>query len=355
MKNRIFFVTASVTGGGAENMLLNIINSLSTEENELSLVNLCKGDRPTKLKKDVRYLCYNKVTTKGGFIRLMKDINKDKPNFLFTTSSTVGYLLILLKKILRARFKVYIRVAVPPSESVLKDIKSSILKEINKICYKKADLIIAQTEYMKLDLEKNFNLKKNKIKVIRNIVDNKSINERSSFFVPKELKSKNYNIISVGALYSVKGFDLLIHSLANICNSLPNIRLYILGEERYEIGYKKKLQKMINDYKLEGQIFLLGQKENPYPYFANADLSVMCSKHEGYPNVVLEALSLQTPVVVTDVVDFSEIINEDNGVIVERNNIESLTKGILKAFRTLNKPIKKVEIENFDYNQLFKK
>lgn len=351
---KIMFVTASVSHGGAEKMLINIVNNVS-RSNDVLLVNVCYGSRPFDLNNNVDYKCYNKKTSKAGFVNLFIDIRKFEPDYLFTTSNTIGYLLIFLKYVFLCSFKVYIRIAVPPSESVLHDLKSDMLRLINRLVYDKADLLISQTNFMKDDLINYYSLNGNNILVIRNIVNVENVNKFSLMSCATEFEKGCYNILSVGALYSVKGFDLLIESISILIKENPNIRLYIIGEERYEDGYRNKLEKLISDKRLNSIVKLLGYKENPYPYFRDADLFVMSSRHEGYPNVVLEALCLKTPVVTTDVVDFSDVINSCNGIIVSRGHARSLAEGIEKAIVTLKKPINNFNISNFDYNKLFLK
>lgn len=97
----------------------------------------------------------------------------------------------------------------------------------------------------------------------------------------------------------------------------------------------------------------MGYKSNPYPYLKNADLFVMSSRKEGFPNVVLEALYLKTPVVASNCVDFSRVIESGvNGYIVEKGNVLSLREGINRALSTTF-DLDRLPIRNFDYNTLF--
>ena len=74
---------------------------------------------------------------------------------------------------------------------------------------------------------------------------------------------------------------------------------------------------------------------------------------EGFPNVVLEALTLDVPVVATNCVDFNTIICEGiNGYVVEKNSIESLQSGIKRALTT-SFDMSAICINNFNYNTLF--
>lgn len=351
-KIRVLFVTATTIGGGAERMLFNIIRSLDNNHSKRLFVT---SDElvPEVYNNRVETVNADKKHAIAAFPKLLSEIKNYKPKHIFTTSSNIGYLLVIAKKLLRVNFKVYIRCAVTPSEIYQTNLKSRLLRKINNWAYKNADLIIAQTDFMRNDLMSAYNLKTGKVRTIRNIVDINFITEQSNKNQHLELEPNNYNIVAVGALYSVKGFDILIDAVTPIILENRKVYLYIIGEERYEAGYKDYLQKKIDEAGLSSNILLLGHKANPYPYFKGANLFVMSSRKEGFPNVVLEALALHTPVVVTDVVDWTGIIDEGiNGYIAEKNNIESLSTAIKRG--VYDKPIiSDYRLQNFDYNGLF--
>lgn len=351
-KIKVLFVTASTKGGGAERMLFNIIRSLDANH-KVRLFVTSDEDIPKVYRNDeIQCINANKQHAMIAFPKLIKEIKHYKPHHVFTTSSNIGYMIILAKKILRANFKIYIRCAVTPSEIYQSDIRTVGLNYVNRFVYNSADLIIAQTDFMRDDLIDKYHIKPNKVKTIRNIVDRGFIKSQSLQNQTNELKTDDYNIVACGALYSVKGFDLLINALSDLLKK-TNRHLYILGEERYEPGYRNFLQSEIDKLGLSKHIHLLGQKVNPYPYFKKANLFVMSSRKEGYPNVVLEALTLGVPVVVTDVVDWTGVIKEgENGYIAKKNNVDSIKMALVKAFNTEFK-LENETLENYNYNELF--
>lgn len=350
---KVLFVTASTTGGGAERMLFNIINSLD-DDYRVCLVITSKDKIPdnTAVKANVYNL--NKDNARNAFRGIMVFIRQFQPDYIFTTSSNVGYMLILAKLFLKGNFKVVIRCAVSPSEIVETTfMKDLLLGYAIKITYNWCDLLIAQTVFMKQDLIRKYGVKTQKIRVIRNIVDRQFVFQESVAFHPKELIMDNFNIVTSGALYSIKGFDLLIEAIAPIIHSNPYIHLWILGQERYEIGYRDFLQQLIDKYEISDNVILLGHKSNPYPYYRNANLFIMSSRKEGFPNVVLESLFLETPVVATDCVDFSGVIyNGVNGYVVTKGNVMALSKGIKDALET-KFDMNENGMMNFDYREIF--
>lgn len=349
-KIRVLFVTASTTGGGAERMLFNIIRSMDGSH-EVRLFITSDAMVPEAYKNDVLSVNARKRHAMSAFASLLRYIKSYRPKHIFTTSSNIGYMLIIIKQLLRADYKVYIRCAVTPSEIYHDDLKSRILAKVNRMTYNGAELVISQTEFMRHDLIKAYNISPEKVKAIRNIVDVDFVRSQAELSSGLEFNLDNFNIVAAGALYSVKGFDILIEAISPLIKDSDR-HLFILGEERYESGYRNFLRGLIQKYGVERNIHLIGHKSNPYPYFKAADLFVMSSRKEGYPNVVLEALALKTPVVVSDCVDWSDVIKEGvNGFVAEKNNVNSLRCALDKAIS--NKFGKIEKIENYNYNVLF--
>ena len=118
---------------------------------------------------------------------------------------------------------------------------------------------------------------------------------------------------------------------------LQKVRLYIFG-----VGIlKDELEKTIQDLKLENYVFLMGFESNIYKYLKGADLFVFASNHEGFPNVILEAMACELPIVSTNCpsgpneifkvntdYDFSDNVVTDYGILVPRNNIKKMVEAI---------------------------
>jgi glycosyltransferase involved in cell wall biosynthesis len=353
-KIKVMFVATSISGGGAEQVFFNILNSLSLEKYDIFLAITSIADKTTlEIDSAVKVSIYNKENARNSIFKIYKEIQKFQPDYIFTSDLVIAYIFPLLRLFSAIRFKIIIRIAVPPSEYPLNDVKTKIVQLLSKFTYRNADLIIAQTQFMKKDVQSYYLIPENKIVVIRNLLNESLLIKKGNESPDIQFNPEYFNLVASGALYSVKGFDLLIDAIKSIRNNIPNIRLYILGDERYETGYKTSLQKLIQKYELEHTVFLLGHKINPFPYYKAADLFVLSSKKEGFPNVVLEALFLGTPVVATDCVDFSDlIVNGENGFIVKKDSSESLVEGILNAYRFLRKRIN-VRLPKFNYEEIF--
>ena len=131
-----------------------------------------------------------------------------------------------------------------------------------------------------------------------------------------ELDTKRFNIVAIGRLVSVKGYENLLKSIAILVKQkhFHHIQLRIIGTgELFEL-----LSKLINELGLQNNIELCGFVENPYPVILNSDLFVMTSFSEGLPTALCEAMILGKPVMVTNVSGCSEVVGDGKyGAICE--------------------------------------
>ncbi|MDF1881211.1 glycosyltransferase, partial [Sulfurimonas sp. MAG313] len=203
--------------------------------------------------------------------------------------------------------------------------------------YPKADLIIPNAIGTEQDLINAFNIDKNKIQVIHNLLDIKKIFELQK--EPVEMDESIFTFVTVGRFFDQKNHLLLIKTMKDI-----NAKLIIIGDG----VLRDELENTIVEYKLENKVFLLGQQANPYKYLSKADCFVLSSDYEGFPNVLLEALACKLPIISTDCqsgpreilapgsdVNFQlkdDIEIGEYGILTAVGNSESLLKAMKRIF-----------------------
>lgn len=175
-----------------------------------------------------------------------------------------------------------------------------------------ADQLISQAPY----------LNKKNIKVIANPLDFTSAKKRADLIVSP---IAGHYICAAGRLISIKGFDILIRAFAQLSESHTEVKLIILGSGPQH----HLLTQLIADLKLEKNVMLVGHMENPYPYFKSAQMCVVPSILEGFPNVLLQMMAVNNLIISTlcagGIADIPDIVK------VEPGDIKSLHKGMEKA------------------------
>ncbi|ACD89376.1 MAG: glycosyltransferase [Chlorobium limicola] len=132
-------------------------------------------------------------------------------------------------------------------------------------------------------------------------------------------------IYSAGRLSEQKGFTYLIDAAAILCKTRNDLVFVISGEGKLEHELKNRVQSL----GLEQSFIFEGFAADIYPYLKGSDLFVLASLFEGMPNVVMEAMAVEKPVVATDVNGARELMLDDvTGLIVPPSNPEALARAI---------------------------
>ena len=105
---------------------------------------------------------------------------------------------------------------------------------------------------------------------------------------------------------------------------------------------------LVHKYNLEGKITFLGAKKNPYPYFTKCDCVVLTSEYEGYPVVYVEAMTLNKPIITTNVSDSLKDVNGKFGLVCQKEAVSIATamEEILKNGFVINQAFNPEEYNN---------
>ncbi|MGO4345800.1 glycosyltransferase [Paenibacillus sp. MCAF9] len=178
-------------------------------------------------------------------------------------------------------------------------------------------------------LEQRFPQFKRKVEVVQNIVSPTLIHEMS-LESSNVYNNKSTTILSIGRLNQQKGFEMAVEACKKLVEIGYDIRWYVIGEGEE----RSKLELMINEYQLCDHFYLIGIKDNPYPYIREADIYVQPSRFEGKSIAIDEAKILNKPIVVTN---FStakdQITHYENGLIVEMNST-AISEGIIEVMES---------------------
>jgi len=140
--------------------------------------------------------------------------------------------------------------------------------------------------------------------------------------VVSETDDGRHHVMAMGRLDTVKGFDLLLRAFATCRDRRPDWTLTILGEGKE----RQRLEALAKQLGVESHVRLPGTVPDPTPILRRADLFVLSSRYEGFPNALLEAMSLGRPVIATECASGpGRIVRDDvDGLVVPSGDTTAL-------------------------------
>lgn len=135
-------------------------------------------------------------------------------------------------------------------------------------------------------------------------------------------------IVSIGRLVHQKGFDVLIRAFKAVRKSYHS-KLLIIGD-----GKKRaELSQLVESLNLKEDVSFLEFQHNPFKYMKRADVFCLASRYEGFGNVIIEAMTLGIPVVVTDCPSGpAEIVDKGKyGILVPPDDHDAFAEALLKV------------------------
>ena len=143
---------------------------------------------------------------------------------------------------------------------------------------------------------------------------------------PYNAYKREKTVLSVGRLTVQKGFDLLINSYALIAAKHPDWKVEIVGDD---YGEQMALEALISKFGLEETISIKPATKYIINHYESTGFYVLPSRFEGLPMVLIEAMSFGLPLVAFDCpTGPAELVNNENGILVENGNIEKLAEAM---------------------------
>ena len=339
MKKILFGITG-LTIGGAERVLVDLVNKLSSDYDITIFTIYPKGELEKELNKNVKLKSlYNKPYKELSKIgqKLIAPLKvllfknsiynkKIKDNYAEEIAFLEGPITRLFSvKNERAKKIAWIHNDI--SKVFGQGIKSKIKKHLDEKVYDKYDSLVFVS---KDNLEKfnktytNLNVSKEHKKVIYNYIDKERIIKKSNENVDIPFDKNSINFVTVSRLVYQKGIDRLIKVHKKLIESGYRHNFYVIGNG----PEKEKLERLIKENNVEKTFHLLGQKENPYPYIRKANYFCLLSRFEGYGMVLEEAKILEKKIIITDTAAREAVEGYSNKIILE-NTEEGIYNGLL--------------------------
>ncbi len=346
-KIKVLFFISSLEGGGAEKVMVNIVNNLDRNKFDVSLVlSEKKGKYLNELSKDIKVYGLIKINSiknrvlpmlfylyMNQLYRLYKIIKSEKPDIVVSFLNMPNLMNILIKSFVR---KTKAIICVHSFMSIEFEDENFLIKMMSKLFYSKTDEIVCVSKASAKDINKSFDVPKNKIIAIYNPHDLENIDTLKNEKINDNwFKNDNPKILAVGSLIKIKGYKYLLRAFKIVRASGIPANLIILGEGEE----RPHLERLVRDLDLESCVILPGFKKNPYKYMKNSDVFVLSSLSEGLPNVVIEAMACGVPVISTRCPSGPEeiITNKVNGILVPVKDEKALAESIVDLLKNKDK------------------
>ena len=294
---KIMFLIPSLNLGGAERITVNLANEFSKMNYEVFVITLYSdGFFKNELFEIVNHISLNIKKARNAILPLHKLIKKTNPNFCISMTREISISCGIIFKIFNLNnSKLIIREASPFffNEINKQYFFKSLYLKILTFSYGSANGFIANSNLtLTTFLDNTLLCSKTKKEIIGNpvILDTFSPNNENK-------KNKDgFSFISVGRLHKVKDHKTLIKAFNIFVKKSPNSVLNICGEgpERNNLGI------LINKLKLNNNVFLRGTVTKPVDYIKKSDVFILTSRHEGFGNVLVEAMYSKVKIICSD-------------------------------------------------------
>lgn len=333
---KVLFLINNLGEGGAEKVLVTLVKNLDKSKYDITVMTLFDiGVNKDSLPNDVHYLSHYKTMPRGNS-HIMK---------LFSPKA-------LHRHFIKDKYDIEIAFLEGPCARIISGCEDKNTKLISwthctwhserefaqsfrslkeaRACSQRFDKNVFVSKGVQEAFEKYCQVYNKE--VIYNVIESDRIQQLAEEPVLDiAFQSDEFNIVSVGKIIPVKGYDRLARIHKRLIDEGYRVHTYILG-----IGKQQaEIEQYCKEKNIQDSFTFLGFQQNPYKYMNKADLFVCSSLSEGLSTAVTEALITGIPVVTTDVSGMKELLGENNeyGVIVNNNetDLEEAIKNFMSS------------------------
>lgn len=350
MKKIVFGIT-SLNIGGAERVLVDIVNKLNNDY-DITIFTLYKGGEFEKaISGDVKIRSLYSIPYKNMSklkkllislrLLLMKNIIYNKSIKQGNYDTEVAFLEGPITRLFSSKnsnTNKIVWVHNDISQVFGRNLKSKIKKWYDKKAYETYKTIVFVSKDNLNKFRKIYpNIEEKKLKLIYNYIDANNVIKKSNLEEEIKLEQKKINIVTVARLTKQKAIDRLINVHRKLIEDGIIHNIYVIGDGPQE----ELLQKQIEEIGVFETFKLLGKKENPYPYIKKANIFCLLSEYEGYGMVIEEAKILDKFIIITDTAAREAIVNYENSLIVD-NNEKAIYEGLRKVIQDMERKPKAI-------------
>jgi GalNAc-alpha-(1->4)-GalNAc-alpha-(1->3)-diNAcBac-PP-undecaprenol alpha-1,4-N-acetyl-D-galactosaminyltransferase len=323
---KITMVIGSLGTGGAERVLTMLANAWAARGWLVTIITLDKGEQGSfyPLAEGVQWIpawseieeSWQPLKRVGNTLRrvllLRKIIAASNPQVILSFIDISNIFTILVTRGLK--LPVIISERIHPAKHPLPR-KWRILR---RLVYPLADRLVIQFGDILSFYPRRM---RNRIIAIPNPVNQPPPESGRALVLPQ-----SKNLIAVGRLVDQKGFDLLLEAFGRLKEKYPDWGLILVGEGQQRTALIKSASRL----GVSERLLLTGTARSLYDYYRAADLFVLSSRYEGFPNALCEAMSVGLSVVATRASGGVEMIVQDgiNGLLTPVDDVGALADAL---------------------------
>lgn len=354
-KIKLLFFHFDLGDGGAERVLVNLLNGLDKNKYEITLRTIFSGGiNRDLLDSSIRFIpLFNRNAIKG-----MRLLLKLIPTWLIYKllikekyDIEIAYIEGIPTRIISASSNRNKFAWIHTTADYSRSLESAFLSNKDFLSsYNKYKKIAFVSNKAKIDFEKVYPDIVTPKEVIHNVNNYRDIKKKALLDLPFPINQEILNLCSIGRLMKNKGIDRLIEALSILKQEgYRNWHLYIVGKGEEELNLKKLAQELF----VSDEISFLGFLENPYSVLSKMDLMICSSFHEGFSTAATEAVVLGIPVLSTDCAGMEEIFEDGKSGFLVDNSKDGLINGLKKYFKLNTQEREALKIEALKRGDLF--
>ncbi len=324
---KILFFIETLTGGGAEKVLRDLVNHMDQTKFDITVQTVWPCDASKYLVSGIRFKSMYNSESKANHLRYRAEAESGLAYQLHIKGDydiECAYLEMGATKIMSASTnRKAKKLAWVHCDLTKKVADPQAFAAKSAPWYAKYDRIVCVSQSVKKQFDKLFQSRFPST-VLYNVTDDAAIRGKSLLPLPAGVVKRRLTVLSVGRFSPQKNYMRLLQAHKKILDEGLEHDLWILGDG----AERPMLEQYVKENHLEDSVLMPGFMENPYPFMREADLLACSSVYEGYSTFATEGIILGKPIVTTDVSGMRELLGDSEYGLVVENDDEAFYQGM---------------------------